>query len=333
MTQSEQNLVSPSGTPLVEPSQPTPQELAKPQRKRGRPRKKLLPVEPSGGRKVTPLLGESGQRVRMSLRAELMRRGVAEHTLPELLQDKEIARSKKGKTGQIVVRALTGVQKSPATSLARKLENELSPSREDLIEKLQASGNTSQTMARLIQYLQDYPECGLARAIAETKADVGAVLDNYAKGALALKKLEVVLELYTKMPHLMRDLARHAIDPEVDCEVCLGIGLVSAKANGVNLNRTCPRCNGSKKVFSEASPHKAYAVGKLLEMSDFLPKKGSPMVQVNQAVQVNAGGQHDLLSRLSKAADEIIYGTPGGSASGPNVIDVEAREVQDGTNQ
>jgi hypothetical protein len=219
------------------------------------------------------------------------------------------------------------VVKSPAANLARKLENELSPSREDLIEKLQASGNTSATMARLIQHLQDFPEQGLARAVAETKADVGAVLDNYAKGALALKKLEVVLELYKQMPHLMRDLARHAIDPEVDCELCLGMGMVTSKANGTTLNRECPRCRGSKKVFAEPSAHKEFAVGKLLDMSDFLPKKGGPMVQVNQAVQVNQGGTGDLLSRLSKAADEIIYGTAKPSMASSAPIDVEFTSV------
>ena len=235
-----------------------------------------------------------------------MKRGVEEKYLPPPLQDVEVARSKKGKSGQIVVRALSGVSNSPATALARRLENDFSKGREDLLEKLEACGNKSATLARLVAYLQENPEISLARAIAETKADVGAVLEYYAKGALALKKMEVVLSLYEQMPNLMRDLARHAIDKEVDCEVCLGVGMVTAKAGGTTLNRTCPTCMGSKRAFS-SSEHKEYAVGKLLEMSEFLPKKSGG--GVNVAVQVNqGGGEGGLLSKLSKAADEILYG-------------------------
>jgi hypothetical protein len=289
-----------------------------PKRKPGRP-KKLLPMEPAGGRKVSPLLGDMALRARRLLRDELVRQGIEEATLPTVLQDKEIARSKKGKAGQIVVRALTGVTNSPASALARRLEHDLSEGKEDIIEKLQASGNTSQAMAKLLYLLQNKKEYGLARAIAESKTDVGVVLDCYAKGALSLKKLEVVIELYKQMPHLMRDLARHAIDKEVDCEICLGIGQVTSSTRGVQLNRPCPRCSGSGKAFA-SSDHKEYAVGKLLEMSDFLPKKGGG--GVNVAVQVNnpAPGEN-LLARLSKAADQILYG---------EVVDVEGKEVEDG---
>src|SRR3990172_9349202 len=95
-------------------------------RKPGRKPKLKLPPEPIGGRKVTPLLGESGLKVRKTLRAELMKRGVEEKYLPPPLQDVEVARSKKGKSGQIVVRALSGVSNSPATALARRLENDFS---------------------------------------------------------------------------------------------------------------------------------------------------------------------------------------------------------------
>jgi hypothetical protein len=179
----------------------------------------------------------------------------------------------------------------------------------------------------VIAILQTQPQFSLARAIAEAGADVAQVLDNYAKGALALKKLETVLGLYEKMPHLMRDLARHAIDKEVDCEVCLGIGQVTAKSNGTSLSRPCPRCSGSGRSFS-SSDHKEFAVQKVLEMSEMLPKKAG--IQVNQAVQVNQGGPSggDLLARLSKAADDILYSgsapsNPGSGSSFGDVVDAE----------
>lgn len=248
--------------------------------------------------------------------------GVPEEDLPQQFRDVEIARSKKGKAGQIVVHQLSGVQKTSAAQLARKLENELSDGRDDVIEKLQASGHQTQELARLIDILHNNPQFTLARAIAEAKADVASVLNNYAKGALALKKLEVVLDLYKEMPHLMRDLVRHAVDKETDCAVCFGIGKVTRKSGGKSLTQPCPGCGGSGRTF-HSSEHKAFAVGKLLEVGEMLPKKAGLALNVNQAVQVNQGsGGNDVLSRLSKAADEILYGKRASDA----IIDAEVVE-------
>jgi phage FluMu protein Com len=281
---------------------------------------------PQAYSRPTPPLGELDRKARKALRSELLKRGCREDELPFPLQDVEVARSKKGKNGQIVVRALSGIVPGPATKLAQKLERDFSQSRDDLLEKLQASGNTSQTIQRLCAILEARPDVSLARAVAEAKADVGLVLEWYAKGALALKKMETVLEIYRQMPHLMRDLARHAIDAEVDCEVCLGQGKVVSRAGAGKLSQSCPRCKGTGKAFS-SSEHKQFAVGKLLEMSDLMPKRGGPSVQVNQAVQVNAAQGGELLAKLSKAADEILYGA-GTSSSTP--VDAELTEESNG---
>lgn len=239
--------------------------------------------------------------------------------LPVQLSDHVTKRSRKGKAGQIVVRALSGVQKSSAANLARKLENELSGGREDIIEKIEASGTQNQSIRKVAGILEAHPNLSLARAIAEAGADVALVLDTFAKGALALKKMETVLAVYREMPHLMRDLARHAIDQEEDCEVCLAAGKVQAVAKGTHLLKTCPRCKGSGKKLV-ASPHKAMAVKELLDISEMKPKKSGLALNVNQAVQVNAGGGGDLLARMSKAADEVLY------HQGGQVVDAEVVE-------
>ena len=334
---SEPSLGSAPPIQLMEPSPesiPTPElsTFQTQKRKPGRPRKNP-PRQTLLERGLTPIVGPRGglgQKVARTLNLELRRRGIPSEDLPPQLQDIETARSRKGKVGQIVVHALSGVQKSTATNLARKLENEISPSRDDLLEKLQAAP-PSASLSRLVEVLSSAPQFSLARAIAEAKADVAHVLDGYAKGALALKKMETVLEIYKQMPHLMKDVMRHAIDKETDCEICLGVGKVTAKVNGTHLLRECPRCQGSGKALT-SSPHKEFAVTKVLEMSEMLPKKGVPMVTVNQGVQVNQGSGGDLLARLSKAADEILYGNPSsgaGHSTFGDVIDAEqTREVK-----
>lgn len=226
-----------------------------------------------------------------------------------------------------MVRNLSGVQNSSAAQLARKLENEISPDREDLLEKLEASGTTNQAIRKVAGLLELRKDFSLARCVAEAGADVAGVLDAYTKGALALRKTETVLEIYRQMPHLVRDLARHAIDQEQDCEVCLGVGKVTAVAKGTSLTKSCPRCKGSGKTLS-TSEHKAMAVKELLEISEIKPKKTGLALNVNQGVQVNVpGGGGDLLARMSKAADEVLYHQSPGATGGP--IDAEVVEVEE----
>lgn len=253
--------------------------------------------------------------------------GVPDEQLPEFLQDKVVKKSRKGKVGQIVVRQLSGVQKNPAAQLARKLENEIAPSRDDLVEKLEASPTAGKQIKEVAALLLSRPDFSLARAIAECKADVAGVLDHYAKGALALKKMETVLQLYQEMPHLMRDIMRHAIDKEVDCEICLGVGKVPFKGGGKSLTSKCPRCGGTGRCW-QSSEHKEFAVNKVLQLSEMAPGGRGPLVEVKQAVQVNQGGAgSDVLAKLSKAADEILYGTASqrqlSSGDDPYVVDAE----------
>lgn len=275
-------------------------------------------LQPEGSSEAGPSLW--GQKARRKLNQDLKKQGVKESELPALLQDSVIKRSRKGKAGQIVVRALSGVQNSGATALARKLENELSGGREDVLEKLQASGTSNPSIQKLVQIYESNQKFSLARAIAEAKADVAVVLDSYAKGALALKKMETVLSIYKEMPHIMRDLMRHAIDEEETCGVCFGAKVVAARAGAKKLSQTCPRCKGTG-VSRSSSEHKEFAVQKVLEMSEMLPKKQGVAVNVNQAVQVNAGGNSDLLARMSKAADEVLYHRP-------TVVDAEVVEEE-----
>ncbi len=301
-----------SEKPSASPKAPTPTQSA-PMAESGEPTTSLALVPKQSG---------LGLKARRAINRHLTSHGLPEEDLPLQLRDITVKKSRKGKAGQITLRALSGVQKSPAAQLARRLEHDLSEGREDIIEKLQASGGSNQAVLQVAELLTTNPQFSLARAIVEAGADVAHVLDHYARGALALKKMETVLGLYREMPNLMRDLMRHAVDREGSCATCFGEGKVTPRANGKVLSKTCPSCSGTGKAYS-ASDHKALAVQKILEMSEMLPKKQGLAVNVNQAVQVNnQGGGSEILARLSKAADEILYGrVPTGTVVDAEVVD------------
>lgn len=247
---------------------------------------------------------------------------MTDNLLPVPLRDTEIARSRKGKIGTIKVREFSGVVTNGASRLVRKFESELTEGRDDILEKLEAVPDPPQTIVRLVDILKDRPKLSFARAIAEAKVDAAVALDHYAKGAIALKKLETLLALYKEMPALFRDLMRHAIDKEEACEVCLGVGQVQPRAGANKLSKTCPRCAGSGLVVT-SSKHKEFAMQKALEMSQLLPEK-KPLVavsqqQLNMTVQAEGG----LLEKMSKVADEILYTRSSPVQRTGEVIDVE----------
>ncbi len=255
------------------------------------------------------------------LRHHYKKAGLTDNLLPVPLRDNEVARSRKGKLGTIRVREFSGVVANGASKLVRKFESELTEGRDDILEKLEAVPDAPATITRLVEIMKDRPKVSFARAIAEAKIDPAVALDHYAKGAVALKKLETLLLLYKEMPALFRDLMRHAIDREETCEVCLGVGQVQPRAGVNKLNKPCPRCGGSGSVVT-SSKHKEFAMQKALEMSQLLPEK-KPLVavsqqQLNMTVQAEGG----LLEKMSKVADEILYTRSSGVRSTPEVVDV-----------
>ena len=241
-----------------------------------------------------------------------------------------MAKSRKSKAGQIVVREFSGVNNNAGAKLVRRFEKDLTDGREDIIEKLEAAPHLNEAHKQVLHFLKTRPKLGLARAIAEAGADAATTMDAYAKGAIALGKMETMIALYREMPRLFRDLMRHAIDSETECEVCLGQGKVPTRAGANKLGPTCPRCSGSGKQLT-ASEHKEFAAKQLLEMSQIMPAKG-PMVaiQQNQNIQTG-GGEANLLEKFSHMADKIIYDSPGETAPNlkDNIVDAEVVEKKE----
>jgi hypothetical protein len=235
--------------------------------------------------------------------------GLEERDLPAPLKDQEVARSRKGKMGQIVVREFSGISKNATSRLVKKFEKDLTEGRDDIIQKLESVETRLPDNGReVLNLLRSKRSISLARAIAEAGADASTILDAYARGAMAIGKMETMVNLYKKMPAIFRDLMRHAIDKEEACDLCLGVGKVQTRAKSNKLGPACPRCEGSGKVVT-SSEHKQFAMQKALDMAQILPQKG-PLVAVQQNQQtINAGGADaGLLEKMSKAADELLYG-------------------------
>jgi hypothetical protein len=234
--------------------------------------------------------------------------------------DQVVAKSRKGKAGQIVVHSLGGIHKNAAARTAQTFEKELTNGREDIIEKIEASGTPNQALQLCKDLMVANPRWSFTRAVAESKSDLAGAIDAYAKGAIALNKLAAVKTMYEELPTLLRDIMRHAIDQNEDCATCFGVGMVKGRPNAKKLTLKCPTCKGTGQTLV-SSEHKRWAAQKALEMSQVLPEK-QPLVAVQQNQTNVIGGEGGLLEKMSQTADKILYDRA-------DVVDAEAVEVKD----
>jgi hypothetical protein len=250
-----------------------------------------------------------GQKARKVMKKRLESAGVKPERLPAIFRDKEVARSRKGAAGQLIVKDMSGLVRNNAARLASKFEKELTEGKEDIIEKLEMVPPERQTQLqrRLIDTMRANPRWSFGRCVAEAKANLATTMNQYAEGLLALNKLESMMELYRQMPDLMRDIMHHAVDQMEVCNVCFGEGMVTPRAGGKTLSKKCPRCEGSGKQ-RVSSPHKAIALKEAVEIAKLKPERG-PMVAIQQNTQINSGGGDvNLLEKMAKATDEVLYG-------------------------
>lgn len=239
------------------------------------------------------------------LLAEMRRRGIR---IPKFLDDSIVKKSKKGRAGQILVRASTGVQKNAAAELVRRFETNVG-GKEDVVEKLSAIQDAlPESVKGVLAVLASKPTMKLPRAIAEAGADIAQVMSFYAKGAIFLGQTESAIEAQRNMPRVVKDLVGHALDKSMVCSVCFGTRTVSRRKGEIMETETCPMCRGEGATMT-SSKHKEFAVQKLLEITKMVEKKG-PLVEVNQQVGVKVGGEAvgGALAKVSHLADEILYG-------------------------
>lgn len=313
-----------STNPSTEPNEVS---LSNPPKKRGRPPGRKKKISSDGS--IQPFSEVDGgstaaRRARKKIGEALVATGVPRKHLPDMFLNKEVARSRKGPAGQIVVHSLSGIHKNAASQTAQRFEK-MTLGRDDIIEKIEAAGPISAPVERLKDLMVANPRWSFARACAEAKADLAVAIDVYAKGAIALNKLQTVVEMYKELPNLLRDLMRHAIDQEETCQTCFGVGLVKGRPDAKRLSLKCPSCRGTG-MSKVVSTHKQFAMQKALELARVLPER-QPLVAVQQNTQVNIPNGEGLLEKMSKTADEILYGRRSASVVDAETITKTSEEV------
>lgn len=234
-------------------------------------------------------------------------------TIPKELRNVVVARSRKGRMGQIVVRKFTGVQDSRATRWAREFEEKIQDSPEGIAEKLEASLQRapSQSITKLVELIRN-PGKGrpsFANLVARSGADLAQVVTRYAEGAAILSSSLALIEVAKDFPRAARDMIRQAVVKHGKCYGCMGSGKVPSRQYHKNAAKDaysrCQMCDGGGEadVFS---PHYEFAVENSLKVMKLLEPPKGPTVNVQQNVGVAAGG--DFMAKLLKTSDKILYG-------------------------
>lgn len=232
--------------------------------------------------------------------------GVAEADLPASLRNSIVARSRSGPLGSIVLRRVTGIQGGAAAETIRQFEKNVGGTGE-VAEKLGAiEGELSQPQRALLAVLRDPSnKKGLARLVAETGCEAVAVMNAYARGCIELGKVEAAIVAHRNLPAVAEEIIKLALSKKGVCDACGGAGMIHSRPGQKAEDKPCPWCEGAG--VTEPDKLKSFALDRALEMTG--QRQKGPLVQVNQGVQVNAGGATpgSIFERMVTATDKILY--------------------------
>lgn len=271
---------------------------------------------------ATKYIGPAPKEVRAI--AEVMdQMEIPENQRPTAFKNKLVAKSKRDPLGQISVYSLTGVKNNVAKRLVQRFE-ENTKGRDDVIEKLEAvEEELSEDNRALLELLRtSHKTKSLARLVAEAGASPTGLMRSYAKGCVMLAQVEAAIAAHEGMPHLIKDLYRHALDQKAVCQTCVGSGRVRHRSGeeGVMVeNWLCPACDGEGKTLV-VSKSKEFAARNLLEMTQMVGKK-EPLVQVNNN-NVNVGGGGGFMERQMELIDKVLH------RKADEVVEAEVVSVQ-----
>ena len=232
-----------------------------------------------------------------------------------LFAEATLARSRKDSSGQIKVTRHGLVYDGTAREVLRRLEQSAG-SKEDIIEKLEAVEEHLQpSQMQLLVYLRnpEMKQFSLGRLVAESGCSPVAILKKYMEGAILLGRVEAAIAAAKEQPRIIRELTRDAFAEKELCKICVGTGLVyGPRALPDSPPRTpCSFCKG-KGHFFEESDHKEFALTKLMDFNQMVPKVPLVDLKVQQNTLSLGSG---IMERLLKSSEEAVYGAP--------VIDVQ----------
>jgi hypothetical protein len=240
---------------------------------------------------------------------------IPDKDLPEALKDKVVAKGAKGKSGALVLRKFSGVENNTPKQLVKMFEANTG-GRDDVIEKLAAAdgdGSLKESDKVLLGLLRSASRSkGLARLMIEAKTEPLSVMKAYARGCVVLGQVQAAIEAHSRLPALVKDVFRHALDQEEVCSTCVGSGVVAAhqraEPQAVAMeSKTCPGCAGSGSKLV-ASKHKEFATKAALEITGQIKGASGPTVNVQTNI-VNAPAT-GFMENLLKVSEKIMYGRP-----------------------
>jgi rubrerythrin len=216
-----------------------------------------------------------------------------------------ISRSKPDKLGVITKRAITSLENTVASRVAKRF-SELAGGNRAVADHLEALGEKApkevQAVARALK-LKHNAKKPLAEVIANCGASLLTVMRHYANGAVALAHTEAVIEMHQQLPAVVRDVMRHALDQPGICQQCSGAGKFRRRSIDKKATLPCPICKGTGTGLV-ASPHKEWAAKAVLNATNIT----KPASEVNVAVGVNIQAGKGYAERMLDMADRTLYG-------------------------
>lgn len=248
--------------------------------------------------------------------------GLPTKRIPKQFRDVIVAKSRKGPIGALAVRNHSGLVKNHAYKSVKKFEENVG-GRDEVVEKLEAIEPTlPQHLKDLLFVLKANPKKTLAMAMVDVKSEPVALMKYFARACVELAQVQVAIEAHKNLPGVVKELYKHALEGvEGLCRTCGGTGKVKKRRTSTEDELDCPLCGG-KGVRIIDSPHKEFAVEKLLEVTKLTEKSGPSInLTTNVGVKVGEGGQA-FFEKVVKAADEVLF-----KRETPHIVDVEAEVV------
>lgn len=204
--------------------------------------------------------------------------------------------------------------------------------RSALAEELLTSPELTPRIQRVLTLILDprFDKYPLAYLCEKAGVLPGDLFASFRDATLAKANLLALRVAADKLPGMLAEMMRDAVDREIVCPECQGLRVTTPEPTDAQKNPTperCRSCFGHGVTILKADR----AVQKIaLELTGLLRKNGGITVQqTNQTLQVNdppvttgAGG----LAQLQQAVSGILFGGPLRPAAPPAVIDLSPSE-------